>query len=123
MADVRCAFYLRWPGRPTGHQYLGLGIESRSGFGRLPLAHPPAVGDLVNLNGQAFRTEDGPAERVHGTFRVVERSWMYPGYGSSDWPRGEIQAKQGPMLDVFVEHAEGAFADQVEADDAVTDRG
>lgn len=123
MPDVRCAFYLRWPAREPGQfQYLNLDIESKGGYGRLPTPHPPAVGDLVNLLGRAFRTSASDPERVNGTFRVVERAWMYPGYGSSDWPRGEARAKRGPLLDVFVEYAEGAFANQVD-DDEEADRG
>jgi hypothetical protein len=115
--DIRCVFHLRWPARSTGHHYLNLDIDSPSGYGPLPLSCPPAVGDLVNLNGRAYRTNSGEPERVHGTFRVVERAWSYPEYGSNSWPRGEPRAKVGPRLDVFVEHAEGAFADQVEGDE------
>lgn len=100
---VRCAFYIRSPAsKPGKYQYLNVDIESWGGYG-LPTPHPPAVGDLVNLNGK--------------TFRVIERAWSHPQYGSADWPRGEPQARQGPQLDVVVEHAVGVFADDVEDDE------
>ena len=115
--DVRCAFSLRWPASEPGQfQYLSINVDSRDGHGRIPTPHPPAVGDLVNLHGDAFRSSTSDPEPVHGTFRVVERVWLYPEYGSNDWPLGQAQAKQGPLLDVFVEYAEGAFANQAEDD-------
>lgn len=112
--DVRCAFYARSrvSDTPGAFRFDSIGIETPEGFGRLPTQHPPAVGDLISLSGQRVNAV-GEVEQVDGMFRVVERQWLHPEYGSRDWPRGG-PAHRGPLLDVIVEAAEGAFAEEVD---------
>jgi hypothetical protein len=69
--------------------------------------HPPMPGDLISLAGRIA----GGAGDVH-YYRVIDRMWMHPEYGSLSWPLGEQVPSHGPDLTVFLELAEGPFADE-----------
>ena len=103
-AAPRCKFHERIKVE-GGYRYELINIEGPHGFGRFVTAHPPAVGDLIGL-------WDAYAQRG-GTFRVIERMWLHSGYGSTDWPHGSSMSKEGPLLDIVVEAAEGLFVDEV----------
>lgn len=108
-APPRCGFYERTPVE-GGWRYELINIAVRSEAGRLPTNHPPAVGDLVHLWDARWKRG--------GSYRVVERAWSYPAYGSTDWPSGTPTAKEGPLLDVIVEAAEGGpFRDEVSSEE------
>lgn len=97
---VRCFFHLRRT-TATGYRYEGLPIKG-SGSTYLSTAHPPAIGDYINLDT--------------GTYRVVDRSWTHPEYGSMSWPYGKQEPTAGPMLTLIVEEAAGPFLNEVEGD-------
>lgn len=113
MADLvyaapRCQFYVRTPVE-GGFRYDMISIDGPNGAGRMVTAYPPAVGDLISL-WDALK-------RQGGTYRVLERAWMHSSYGSTDWPYAERTSKEGPLLDVIVEAAEGPFVDEVSDDE------
>ncbi|MFI7467505.1 hypothetical protein [Nonomuraea sp. NPDC049646] len=93
--DVSCRFYLR-QSASGGYTYTGLG-DGLDGSGALPTTHPPAVGDLVALGG--------------GVYRVVDRLWVYPVYGSQYWPAAGLVGPLG--VTVLVEAADGLFVQEV----------
>jgi hypothetical protein len=68
------------------------------------LLHIPQVGDLVYLDAGV---EAGSA--LSGTFKVVQRSWLYSAYGSTNWPQGEPVPRCPGNVDILVERAEGPF--------------
>lgn len=103
-AAPRCQFYER-VAVEGGYHYDMISINGPGGYGRLVTPHPPAKGDLVSL-WDAFNDRGG-------MFRVLERTWHHSGYGSTDWPYGEPTSKEGPMLDIIVERADGPFVDEV----------
>lgn len=107
-AAPRCQFYER-TAVEGGFRYDMISINGPMGAGRLVTPHPPAVGDLISLWDVH--------ERRGGTFRVIERAWMYSSYGSTDWPYGTPASKEGPLLDIVVEAAEGPFVDEVPSGD------
>lgn len=103
-AAPRCQFYERVP-TVGGFHYDMISINGPGGYGRFVTPYPPAKGDLIIL---------WDAHREHGgVFRVIERAWHHSSYGSTDWPYAERTSKQGPMLDIFVERADGPFVDEV----------
>ncbi len=93
--QANCRFYLR-ESVQGGYRYTSLGTSLETGT--LPTAQPPLVGDLVSLDGDDFR--------------VIDRHWLYPAYGSMAWPAGGRELE--PLsLTVMVERATGMFADEV----------
>ncbi|MEV4749045.1 hypothetical protein AB0K21_21925 [Streptosporangium sp. NPDC049248] len=94
---AQCVFYLREPGVRGGFRYTHLDQLVEPGDD-LPTAMPPQIGDLVNLAGV-------------GLFRVVDRQWSYPAYGSAYWPYGQ-DPKGRVRLDLMVERAKGMFVDE-----------
>lgn len=73
------------------------------GQGYLVTDHPPAIGDMICINGLMAdpADEDGEMVKVAGNYRVVDRRWMPASYGSVTWPYGERQ--DGPeWLDVML---------------------
>jgi hypothetical protein len=103
-AAPRCGFHER-VAVEDGYRYDRINIDGPGGFDRLVTPYPPAVGDLITLWDAH--------ERRGGMFRVVERAWHHSSYGSTDWPYGSPASKEGPLLDIIVEAAEGPFADEV----------
>ena len=63
--------------------------------------HPPRIGDLLPLWDEH--------KRAGGCFRVVDREWHHPGFGSAVWPLTETAPKEGPSLTVIVEADLGIF--------------
>jgi hypothetical protein len=108
-AAPRCQFYER-AAVDGGYRYDRINVESPSGFGPLVTPYPPAVQDLIHLWDSH--------EKRGGTYRVVERAWHHSSYGSVDWPYGSPASKEGPLLDVIVEAAEGPFVDEAESEEA-----
>lgn len=107
---ARCIFAER-TAVDGGFRYDRISIANRDGDGYLRTPMPPVVGDLIHLRDIS---EDGP----RGMFVVVARQWSYSSWGSTDWPYGEAESKQGPMLDIIVERAEGVYQDEVYDPDA-----
>jgi hypothetical protein len=98
---VRCSFYLR-TAVTGGYRYDHLLVPGSSGDNALRTTMPPAVDDLIWLDP--------------GQCRVIARSWMYPAYGSTNYPYGG-PIKEGPTLDLIVESAVGPFTDEAPAAD------
>lgn len=71
--------------------------------------YPPAVGDLVALyeNYDRRPLDGGPV------FRVVERAWTYPAYGSQGWPLGQQSPVEGPLLEIMTEPSDGMYRGEV----------
>lgn len=97
---VRCYFYERTPA-PGGHTYKILHPHTPQP-GLLVLPQPPAVGDRVTLPGDPQ------------PYRVVDRVWNYPAWGSGAWPLVDLEPQDGPLVDLIVECANGPFIDEVE---------
>lgn len=69
---------------------------------KLTFDHPPAVGDLIYLQGS-------------GSFRVIERSILPVQFGSMGWSSGEAP-ETGPLVDFILEREDGPFRDEVSDD-------
>lgn len=108
-AAPRCQFYERIAVEGGGYRYESISINGPGGYGRFVTLHPPATGDLISLWDAV--------EKRGGVFRVVERAWHHPSFGSADWPYGERTSKEGPLLDIIVEPADGPFVDEVARED------
>lgn len=94
----RCTFYTRTPvGDGSACRYKTIRVSGWSGEGDVCTPHPPAVGDFVSLSGS--------------TYRVVERAWVFPVYGSAAWPSGPTPL-EGSWLQIMLETAEGLFRDE-----------
>jgi hypothetical protein len=104
----RCQFYERVPVE-GGYRYEMFSINGPAGAGRLVTPYPPAIGDLITLWDVH--------ERRGGSFRVADRAWHHSSYGSTNWPYGSPVSKEGPMLDIIVEAAEGPFVGEVPDED------
>lgn len=103
-----CNFHVRTPaeGDPGKFWFETVAHRYTPSFGGgLDTPHVPSVGDLVHLYGET--------EATQGMFRVLDRAWMYVGFGSADWPHGQARPRSGPIVDIVVEPARGMFADQV----------
>lgn len=100
----RCSFVLRTPVE-HGYTYTTISLVPS---GRLHTHHPPAVGDLISLH-------DGTLG--DGMYRVIERCWLYPVFGSSAWPCGKNEPTYGPLLDIIVETADGPLRDEASEPD------
>jgi hypothetical protein len=112
MIDSELLVYVRWVVRtPVGDNPLDVDYHYRQislptpGVDGWRTPWPPAVGDLVSLPDA-------------GMYRVVDRGWMFAGYGSMNWPAatgpGPARPVVGPILTVLVEAAEGMFVREVE---------
>jgi hypothetical protein len=103
-ARVRCEFYARvqLTDAPT-YRYDRIEVDGYDWPGYLETFTPPLAGDSIYLSG------DRGGGGVHGTFRVLERSWMHSAYGSQGWPYGERHPRSGALLTLIVEPAEGMF--------------
>lgn len=104
-AWVECTFHERIAA-DGGYRYSPVHVRTWSGIA-LPVSVPPFVGDLVHLDtGGGYRG-----------FRVVDRAWLYPQFGSLAWPTHCPEPLKGPMLTVIVEAAEGPFVREAEDDE------
>lgn len=109
MTEVCCTVYERYE-KDGGFGYDQISVDgpsSRSHY--LYTTQPPVVGDLITLT---YKVQGYPAL---GTYRVVERSWLYAAYGSSSWPRDQVRPVEPTMLQLIVEEAVGPFADEVDS--------
>jgi hypothetical protein len=105
LARVSCHFHVRTCAQDGQHHYRHLIPECP--YEGWVTDHPPAVDDLISLTGRIA----GGAGDVH-CYRVIDRMWMYPEYGSMSWPLGEPAPRHGPDLTVILERAQGPFADE-----------
>lgn len=96
---ISCTFYLREPGRAGGFRYTAIEAKTAPVQHGYPVAVPPNTGDVLFLAG------------VTDAFRVVDRQWTYPDYGSAMW-RWNTKAPTEFLLTVIVERAVGVFADE-----------
>ena len=111
--EVHCAFYERTDADDGQFHYRRAYPHTPDGSGMIRTTCPPAVGDLVSVRDQS---EDGPS----GTFRVIERAWMHPSFGSAHWPHvGGVQ--HGPILDLIVVADPGPFRDEAPVEDGNDD--
>ncbi|MFE2164903.1 hypothetical protein ACFXB3_07485 [Streptomyces sp. NPDC059447] len=104
----RVSFYER-TAIQGGYRYRKISINNRHGDTHLHTLHPPVVGDLIQLWDAT--------ERRGGMYQVVARQWLHSSYGSMDWPHGESSPNVGPLLDIVVEAAEGAFRDEAPSEE------
>jgi hypothetical protein len=108
--DARCRFYVRTvlsEGPPPTARYDAINVRGWHDDGCVHTQHPPTVGDLVYLIDDITKTD--------GTYRVLERAWSHPNYGSAYWLPGTPTPKRGPSVDYIVERAEGLFRHEVPA--------
>lgn len=107
--EVRCRFAVRYPAAEEGKwDFRTVWLSSWDSSGGLPTGQPPMAGDLVVLSA-----DRGDPEVMGGpVFRVVERMWAYPEYGSAAWPRGTSRPASGPSLEIVVEPAAGLYRDE-----------
>jgi hypothetical protein len=88
------------PAAPAAYDYAPLDIAGWHQDTALHTQIPPVVGDLVWLVNEYTRTG--------ATYRVTERHWNYPAYGSQRWPAASTQADNCDMT-LIVEPAPGPF--------------
>lgn len=106
MSAPICNFHVRVPAKSPGTFYYDrVTLGTPRGDGQLHTDHPPVVGDLIHL----WDTD----KKEGGTFRVLQRWWLYSSYGSFNWPLLQSESSTGPLLEVIVEPAEKPFHDQV----------
>jgi hypothetical protein len=104
----RTSFHERIPAE-GGYRYRRISINNRQGDTYLRTPHPPLMGDLIQL----WDATEGRG----GVYQVVARQWLHSSYGSPDWPHGQATSSVGPLLDIVVEAAEGAFRDEAPSED------
>jgi hypothetical protein len=104
-AIVHCHFYLR-RSQPNGGRpvYEPLRIDGWEQSGALTTWHAPQRWDLIYLKVRN--------SALDGVYRVLERSWRQPAYGSVYWPHDKQMPTTGPALDLIVEAADGLFDDE-----------
>lgn len=105
MLVVQCCFYERTPVTSDTWKYEQINVASWHGDGRLRTHHPPQVGDLLSLWDQT--------RREGGSFRVMDRQWHHPTYGSMDWRHGQQMQAEASTLTVIVERDMGIFYREV----------
>lgn len=106
----RCSFAVRYPAGNGKWRYQRVSVDSGPLAGYAPMTSPPIPGDLITLHGRpGSRPEEGPV------FRVVERMFTYPSYGSGSWPYGKTKPEEGPLIDFIVEPAQGLYRDETDA--------
>lgn len=76
---------------------------------------PPMLGDLIHVTKTSYLDEDAPEDAAplppeSGTYRVVERCFGPPSYGSPAWPYGK--PPPACWVDVIVERADGPFRNE-----------
>jgi hypothetical protein len=104
---VRLHFYILNEADRNDSRSLRVGDQ-----GQLITDHPPAIGDLINLDGQTTdpaANDDDAAVKVSGSFRVIDRRWLPASFGSTAWPYGERQTGH-EWLDVMLVPAPEFFA-------------
>jgi hypothetical protein len=102
---VQCNFIVRRPAQDSQWHYEPLYFQTWYGNTFLPLAYPPAAGDLIILQPHP-ESDGGPV------YQVIERMWMPTQYGSMSWKYGTSMPEVGPSLDIIVEPAEGLYRNE-----------
>lgn len=95
-------FYRRTGDEETGYVYDAITTKQPAGA-QMRTHWLPLVGDLIGLWG---------VEGGHSMYRVLERAWHHPQWGSANWPYGKDKPVAGPMVHVIVEVAEGPFRNE-----------
>jgi hypothetical protein len=108
---IHCAFFVRTPAGDAQYRYRGVMVPGFGGAGRLDTCWPPAVGDLISLRDFRQERQDVPFGHV---YRVIERHWVHPQYGTRDWPSDQPAPDEGPMLDIIVEITNGPFRNEID---------
>jgi hypothetical protein len=103
---ARVIFSVRSLTTDSHWRYRRISPGSPYGSGRLPMRFPPVIGDLIILQDAYEEIEGGPV------FRVVDRQWAHSQYRSPDWPYDAPEPREGPLLDVIVEPAEGVYRNE-----------
>ena len=100
---VRCTVSVRVPTGQGTFRFERMAPHASQRGEVWELMVPPQIGDLVFVSGN--------------TWRVVDRMWRWPEYGSVSWPHGHQDPVRGPALDLIVEAADGLYVHEaVEAD-------
>jgi len=108
----RVRYAVRYPAGDGRWRYEPVDIAHPDGSGFIPVEHPPAVGDLINLYDRSRAARKLPPLEGGPVFRVLARLWVHSSWGSADWPYGEREPRSGPLLDIIVEPADGPYRDE-----------
>lgn len=109
MSAPHCHFYVRTVDlKSSRHRFKPLVPAGLGPSAVALLEPPPTIGDLIYLRDTGTDTS--------GAYRVVDRAWSYPAYGSRAWPPGQERPTGGAWLDVILEPALGVFTTEL-ADD------
>ena len=104
----KCKFAIRYPAGGGKWRFVTATVEAPTGYAPfVPIEHPPVVGDLVVLHD----SREGPLDGGP-VFRVIDRMWVYPAYGSPSWPYRSFGPTGGPLLEIVAEPARGLYADE-----------
>lgn len=107
-AVPQCSFIARYPAGGGKWRYQRISPAVPAGAG-IPMALPPSPGDIIILyDSRDPQPEGGPF------WRVIERMFTYPVYGSWAWPYGEAEPRTGPTVEMTVEPAGGLFRDETD---------
>jgi hypothetical protein len=87
-------------------------IASPGGSAFVPFEYPPAVGDLISLWDSDLHNRGLPQPEGGPVFRVIDRQWGHVSWGSAMWPYGKNEPIEGPLVDIIVEPAKGAYRDE-----------
>lgn len=103
---ARVTFSVRRPTPDNHWDYQRISPDSPYGSGFVPMNFPPVVGDLIILQDAHREVEGGPV------FQVIGRQWAHSNYGSPSWPHNAPEPREGPLLNIVVEPAEGIFRNE-----------
>ena len=107
-----CKFAIRYPAGDGKWRYQTVLIASYERGVHVPMAYPPAPGDLITLWDSGRHRRGQPPLEGGPVFRVVDRMWSHAGYGSVTWPYGKSEPAEGPLVDIIVESAESVYRDE-----------
>ena len=104
---VEISWYVRRPAPEGGWYYDNLEVASPLHCSSTPTRHAPTVGDIVTIGGH-----DPGTGLKSGTFRVLQRTWLYATYRCPNWPIMQYEPNRGPMMQILLEEATGLFIDE-----------
>jgi len=114
MPHPRVKYAVRYPAGDGRYRYQSVEMASPGGSTFVPLEHLPAVGDTVSRWDSQLHRQNLPQPEGGPVFAVVARHWGYVSWGSATWPYGEREPREGPLVDIIVEPAEGPYAHETD---------